>query len=120
MSMPPPSGFLPVPLIPSDLGVDPLLAAVIDCAAFLDLADDGAVDAEQASVTLEHVAYYVRQLPSDRVELLGRQLDAIVMHGNRHGWPETLVQFARSFLANCGVPEPATAHFSPPASGSDA
>ena len=34
--------------------------------------------------------------------------------------PETLVQFARSFLANCGVPEPATAHFSPPASGSDA
>jgi hypothetical protein len=95
------SGFLPP--IPAELEIDPLLAAVLHCAAFLDLSEDDVIDPDAAVATLEHVGLYVGRLAEGRVAELQGQLDRLAAWGKEHDWPEEAVEFTARFLYNCGV-----------------
>lgn len=48
-----------MPLLPPDLGVDPLVAALLHVTAFLELSGDDAVDPDWAVEALEHVGHYL-------------------------------------------------------------
>ena len=51
-----------MPVIPESLGVDPVLAALIHVAAFLELSGDDAVHPDWAVEALEYVAHYLHRL----------------------------------------------------------
>lgn len=99
------AGLLPV--VPPELGIDPLLIALLHAAAFLDLSDDDSVDPELAGDVLEHVGMYVQRLPAERVQDIERQLRTLSEHAEAQRWPEELVDFVASFLYNCGIGEEA-------------
>lgn len=96
---------LMMPVVPEDLDVDPLLVALLHCAAFLDFADDTLVQPDAAADVLEHVGLYIQRLPSDRLDDIGDQLEIIAEHGASAGWSEDAVEFVREFLYNCGLGE---------------
>jgi hypothetical protein len=94
-----------LPEIPPELGVDPLLAALLQCAAFLDLGDDTLVDPVQADEILEHVGMYVQRLPPERVADIEKQLERVREHAEKAGWPEPISAFVADFLYSCGIGE---------------
>jgi hypothetical protein len=94
-----------MPPVAADVDVDPLLLALLHCAAFLDLAEDDIVDPEAAGDVLEHVGMYVMRLPPERLQLLSGQLERLADHGAKEGWPEWITGFVGDFLYSCGVGE---------------
>ena len=90
-----------LPVVPEELDVDPLLLALLQCAAFLDFADDTAVDPDAATDVLDHVAYYVRRLSTKRRDQMRAQVEKIEAYGAREGWPTELTEFVGDFLDNC-------------------
>lgn len=92
-----------MPVLPEELGVDPLVAALLHVTAFLDFADDDSVEPEAANEALEHVEMYIRRLSPERVEEIQTQLDKVEDHAEKAGWPEEMIDFTRDFLYNCGL-----------------
>jgi hypothetical protein len=92
-----------MPVIPAELEIDPLLLALLHCAAFLDLSTDEAVDPQDAVEVLEVVGLYVQRLPADRIEALREDLEELEEHARDKGFREPVVEFVREFLYNCGV-----------------
>jgi hypothetical protein len=90
-----------LPVVTDELAVDPLLLALLQCAAFLDFADDETVEPNSATEVLDHVAYYVRRIPAERLGQLQSQLRRVEEHGAAEGWPPELVEFVGDFLDNC-------------------
>jgi hypothetical protein len=92
-----------LPVVSKELDVDPLLLALLSCAAFLDLSTEEAVDPEDAVDVLELVGTYVQRLPEERIEELKEQLADLHEWAKQQGWSHDKVEFVRDFLFNCGV-----------------
>ncbi|HMJ11326.1 MAG TPA: hypothetical protein VK524_07945 [Polyangiaceae bacterium] len=94
-----------LPAVPEELGLDPLLLALLRCASFLDLSADESVNAELAGEILEHVGMYVQRLPDERLDDIQDQLESLDAYGVEQGWNSEVVEFIRDFLYNCGLGE---------------
>ena len=92
-----------LPLIPAELGIDPLLLALLHCAAFLDLASEEEVDSEAAGDVLENLELYITRLTADRLSEIQRQLEKLEEWAEEAGWNEELVDFVADFLYSCGI-----------------
>ena len=90
-----------MPVVSDELDIDPLLVALLHCAAFLDFADDDVVDPDAATEVLDHVALYVRRLPAERLAEIQAQLERLEEPSARAGWPQEMVEFVGDFLDNC-------------------
>lgn len=93
--------FLPV--VPEELGIDPVLLGLLHTAAFLDLADDDSVDPEFAGDVLEHVGLYIQRLGAERAGQIEAQLEKLAKYAAESGWPQHLREFVSHFLYNCGI-----------------
>ncbi len=94
-----------MPPVPEGVDVDPVLLALLHCAAFLDLAEDDIVDPEAARDVLEHVGMYIQRLAPEQLQALSGQLDRLADHGADQGWPEWITGFVGDFLYSCGIGE---------------
>ncbi|HEY6560366.1 MAG TPA: hypothetical protein VI072_23945 [Polyangiaceae bacterium] len=94
-----------LPAVPEELGVDPLLLALMRSACFLDLSADEAVNAELAGEVLEHVGMYIQRLSDERLDAIQDQLQTLEAYGIEQGWVTDQVEFVRDFLFNCGLGE---------------
>ncbi len=94
-----------MPALPPSLEVDPVLAALVHVAAFLELSGDDAVDTDSAVEATEFVAHYLQQLPSDRGASLRQQLGRVVEYAREQGWGEDAVEFLAGFAENFGLGE---------------
>ena len=92
-----------LPVVPKSVAADPLLLALVSCAAFLDLSTEEAVDPDDAVDVLELVGGYIQRLPEDRLEQIKEQLEGLAEWATKQDWPEETVAFVRDFLFNCGV-----------------
>jgi hypothetical protein len=91
--------------VPEELGVEPLLLALLRCASFLDLSGDDVVNAELAGEVLEHVGLYIQRLSDDRLDAIQAQLETLEAYAVEQGFSNELVEFIRDFLYNCGLGE---------------
>jgi hypothetical protein len=94
-----------MPLVPPELGIDPILLALIHCAAFLDLASEQLVDPDSAGDVLENLELYVKRLEPTRLTEIQGQIEKLEEWADQSGWPEELVDFVADFLYSCGVGE---------------
>jgi hypothetical protein len=92
-----------LPVIPPELGIEPLLLALLQLAGFLDLSDDQLVDAGAATDALEHLGLYVQRLDEKRLAELQAQLDRLLDHAQKSNFLPEQVEFIKDFLFNCGV-----------------
>ena len=94
-----------MPLIPADLRVDPVVAALLHCTAFLELSGDEDVDPDWAVEAMEHVATYLQRLPPERIGAVSDQLASVRAYAEQQGAPQEFLEFVDGFLANFGVTE---------------
>jgi len=94
-----------MPVLPSELGVDPLFAALLYATAFLVLSGDESVDPDWGLEALEHMGYYLQRLPPSEVERFRLQLGRIADYGERQSWPKEFTSFVRGFLRSFGFEE---------------
>jgi hypothetical protein len=92
-----------MPELPAALNVDPVVAALLHVTAFLELSGDGAVDPDAAVEAMESVGYYLRQLPTERVEAIREQVGRVAEHARKKKWGAEAVEFFTDYLDNVGV-----------------
>jgi hypothetical protein len=97
--------FLLPPIELDQLEVDPLVVALLNSAAYLDLSEDDSVEPDDAAAVLETMAGYVRLLDDERLDAMQEQLDEIADWGESKSWEPAAVEFVRDFLVNCGAVE---------------
>jgi len=100
-----PEGAAVFPLIPTELGVDPLLLAVLHAAVFLSGSSDDVVEPSAATEALEYLATYLQRLGGPQIQHIREDLEVLSSFARDEGWPKQEVQFLKSLLADFGVAE---------------
>jgi hypothetical protein len=98
-----PDGAAVFPEIPAELGVQPLLLAVLHAYVFLDGSDATVVNPEASSEAMEYVALYLQRLSGPDLRRAREDLDTLVGYAKEQKWPRQYVAFLKSFLSDNGV-----------------
>src|SRR5262249_7617256 len=98
-----PDGAAVFPEIPPELGVHPLLLAVLHAYVFLDGSDAAVVNPEASSETMEYIAAYLQRLNGPELQRAKGDLDTLVRDAKEKKWPKQYVAFLKSFLEDIGV-----------------
>jgi hypothetical protein len=98
-----PDGAAVFPEIPPELGVHPLLLAVLHVYVFLDGSDAAVVNPEASSEAMEFVALYLQRLTGVELQRAKEDLDTLVGFAKEEKWPKQYVTFLKSFLSDNGV-----------------
>jgi hypothetical protein len=98
-----PEGAAVFPEIPAELGVHPLLLAVLHAYVFLDGSDMAVVNAEASSEAMEYLALYIQRLSGAELQRTKEDLDTLVGFAKEEKWPKQYVVFLKSFLEDNGV-----------------
>jgi hypothetical protein len=100
-----PEGAAVFPLIPAELGVDPLLLAVLHATVFFDGSEDDVVHPDAAAEALEYLATYLQRLDGPRLQQVREDLECLVNYGRAQGWSKPQQRFLKTFLTEFGVAE---------------
>jgi hypothetical protein len=98
-----PEGAAVFPLIPPELGVNPLLLAVVHAAVFLSGSEDDIVHPTAAEEALHYLAGYLQRLEGEALRRTREDLACLTAFARQEKWPRPLVRFLQDFLADCGV-----------------
>lgn len=98
-----PEGAAVFPLIPAELGVQPLLLAVLHAVVFLNGSEPAVLNPDAAAEALEYLATYLQRL--DGAELLRVREDIHVLetYARQEKWAKGEVQFLKRFLSDFGI-----------------
>jgi hypothetical protein len=98
-----PDGAAVFPEIPPELGVHPLLLAVLHAYVFLDGSDAAVVNPEASSETMEYIAAYLQRLSGPELQRAKEDFDTLVGYAREKKWPKQYAAFLKSFLGDVGV-----------------
>lgn len=100
-----PEGAAVLPEIPEELGVHPLLLAVVHATVFLEGSADTVVDPDAAVEALEYLATYLQRLGGPDLDRAREDLHALAGYAKQQKWPREQVRFFQEFLKTFGVGE---------------
>jgi hypothetical protein len=100
-----PTGASVLPEIPEELGVHPLLLAVLHAVVFLDGSEEDIVDPEAAVEALEYLATYLQRLQERDLQRVREDLQTLVGFAKQEKWPKEHIRFFKEFLRHFGVSE---------------
>src|SRR5262245_26781569 len=98
-----PDGASVFPLIPAELGVHPLLLAVLHAVVFLDGSEEDVVHPGAAGEALEYVATYLQRLGGADLRRVKEDLAALTAFAREEKWDKRAVRFLKEFLVEFGV-----------------
>jgi hypothetical protein len=98
-----PDGAAVFPLIPPELGVHPLLLAVLHAFVFLEGSEESVVNGSAAGEAMEYLAGYVQRLKGDELRRVKEDLQTLVGFAKHEKWPKQQVRFLQDFLSDTGV-----------------
>lgn len=98
-----PDGAAVFPLIPPELGVHPLLLAVMHAYVFLEGSEPGLVHPDAAAEAMEYIATYLQRLTGAELRRAREDLETLVGYAKEQKWPKQQVQFLKAFLEENGV-----------------
>lgn len=91
------------PLIPAELGVHPLLLAVLHSYVFLEGSDPAVLNGDAAEEGLQYLATYLQRLSGADLRRVREDLATLVGFARSEKWPKQQVRFLQDFLADNGV-----------------
>jgi hypothetical protein len=100
-----PAGAAIFPLIPAELGIHPLLLAVIHATVFLTGSSDSIVDPSAADEVVESMADYLQRLSGDSLQRVREDMDCLAAYARQEKWPKQVVRSLQSLLSDYGVGE---------------
>ena len=98
-----PDGVAVFPVIPDELGVNPLLLAVVHATVFLAGSDEQVVQPDAADEAVGAIAGYLQRLEGEPLRRVKEDMICLVAYARQQKWPRPLVQSLKSFLADLGV-----------------
>jgi len=98
-----PEGAAVFPLIPAELGVNPLLLAVIHAAVFLSGSSEEVVHPAAADEALDRLAGYLERLSGAQQRQAREDMDALTRFARQEKWPKAMVRALTSLLDVLGV-----------------
>jgi hypothetical protein len=98
-----PDGAALLPEVPAELGVHPLLLAVLHATIFLDGSEDDVVDPDAAAEALEYLATYLQRLRGAELRRVKEDLQVLAAYAKDQDWPKQEVRFFKEFLAHFGA-----------------
>lgn len=98
-----PDGAAVFPLIPPELGVNPLLLAVLHAFVFLDGSDQSIVHPDAAAEAAEYLAGYLQRLEGPALERVREDLACLTAFARQEKLPKPLIQFLKGFLKDNGI-----------------
>jgi hypothetical protein len=98
-----PEGAAVFPLIPPELGVNPLLLAVLHATVFLAGSDDEVVNPDAAGEAMEYMAGYLQRLDGSLLQQVREDMICLTTFARQEKWPKQLVRALQDFLKDYGI-----------------
>jgi hypothetical protein len=98
-----PEGAAMFPLIPEELGIDPLLLAVLHTMVFLTGSESGVVDPEASDEAMGYIVGYLQRLDGARLQRVQEDMHTLVGYARQEKWPKQEVRFLNDFLKELGL-----------------
>src|SRR4051794_18774318 len=98
-----PEGAAVFPLIPEELGVDPLLLTALHSIVFLVGSDDDVLQPDAAEEALHYLVTYLRRLGGARLKKVREDLQVLLAFAREEQWPQEDVRFLETFLSEFGI-----------------
>ncbi len=98
-----PEGAAVFPLIPAELGIDPLLLAVLHAIVFLTGSNESVIDGDAAAEAVEHLATYLQRLDGPRLKQVREDLACLSAFAQSEQWDRPGLLFLKEFLQEFGV-----------------
>jgi hypothetical protein len=100
-----PEGAAVFPEVPEELGVSPLLLAVLHAVVFLAGSGEEVVDGAAADEAVGYLAGYLRRLHGEELRRVREDMACLVGYARQEKWSKQSVQTLKSFLSDFGVGE---------------
>jgi hypothetical protein len=91
------------PLIPAELGVHPLLLAVLHAVVFLEASTEDVLDPAAGGEALEYLATYLQRLDGPALQRAREDMAALAGYARDQKWPKQQVHFLKNFLDAYGA-----------------
>lgn len=98
-----PDGAAVFPLIPDELGIHPLLLAVLHAVVFFDGSSEDVVNDAAADEALQYFATYLQRLQGAELQRIREDMDCLLEFARQEKWPKEEVEFLKGFLGEYGV-----------------
>jgi hypothetical protein len=98
-----PEGAAVLPLIPAELGVHPLLLAVLHAVVFFDGSSEDVVHDAAADEALNYIATYLQRLTGPELRRIKEDMDCLLTFARQEKWPVEELKFLEGFLGEYGV-----------------
>src|SRR5438552_17879058 len=93
-----PEGAAVLPVIPEELGIHPLLLAVLHAVVFFDGSDVSVVNDAAADEALQYFATYLQRLRGPELRRICEDVETLLQFARQEQWPTEELQFLQSFL----------------------
>src|SRR5262249_60497642 len=94
-----------MPELPARLEIDPILAALLHMACFMELSGERTVDFDESITAMEAMGYYFQRLAPKQVTKTEDQLKRVVAYAKEKKWDKKAVEFVSKLLENAGIKE---------------
>jgi len=96
-------GAAVLPLIPEELGVHPLLLAVMHSIVFLDGSTEDCVKEDAAEEAVNYLATYLQRLKGADLLRMREDMDCLISYARTEKWPNEVIEFLTDFLEDFGI-----------------
>jgi hypothetical protein len=98
-----PEGAAVLPVIPPELGIHPLLLAVLHAVVFFDGSSEDVVNDAAADETLNYIATYLQRLEGPDLRRINEDMECLAAFAHQEKWPPEELRFFQGFLSDYGV-----------------
>jgi hypothetical protein len=98
-----PEGAAVLPLIPPELGIHPLLLAVLHAVVFFDGSSEDVVNDAAADEALNYIATYLQRLKGPEWRRVSEDMECLAAFARQEKWPAEELKFLSGFLEEYGV-----------------
>src|SRR4051812_39561951 len=91
------------PLIPEELGIDPLLLALLHAMVFVDGSTEEIICPDAADEAMNYLVTYLHRLKGPVLARIREDMGCLIEFAKQQGWPREQQVFLKSFLTDHGI-----------------
>ena len=98
-----PDGAAVFPLIPDELGIHPLLLAVLHAYVFLEGSEATVLNPAVAEEAMNYLVTYLQRLKGEDLRRVREDMTTLAGFAKSERWPKQQVRFLQDFLGDNGI-----------------
>jgi hypothetical protein len=98
-----PDGAAVFPLIPPELGIHPLLLAVLHAYVFLEGSEPAVLNPAVAEEAMNYLVTYLQRLDGENLRRVREDMVTLAGFAKSEKWPKQQVRFLQEFLKDNGI-----------------